>query len=124
MGWKFKGLALFLALGAGNGSTFQLVPLRWVGSTAIAMSLIGEVGGLGGGAIPNIMGYSRQHLGSYQYGFIVWGVLAIGIFIMYMVIQRHWTKTWVGKGGKALTSDERARRIREGSIKEEVRHGV
>ncbi len=115
---------LFLALGAGNGSTFQLVPLRWVGSTAIAMSLIGEVGGLGGGLIPNIMGYSRQHLGSYQYGFIVWGVLAIGIFIMYMVIQKHWAKTWVGKGGKALTPEERARRIREGSIKEEVRHGV
>lgn len=93
---------LFLALGAGNGSTFQLVPLRWVGSTAIVMSLIGEVGGLGGGLIPNIMGYSKQHLGSYQYGFIVWGALAVGIFFMYLVVQRKWTTSWVGKGGKAL----------------------
>ena len=93
---------LFLALGAGNGSTFQLVPLRWIGSTAIVMSLVGEVGGLGGGLIPNVMGYSKQHLGSYQYGYIVWGVLAIGIFIMYMVVKRRWENTWVGAGGKAL----------------------
>jgi NNP family nitrate/nitrite transporter-like MFS transporter len=98
---------LFLALGAGNGSTFQLVPLRWVGSTAIAMSLIGEVGGLGGGLIPNIMGYSKQHLGSYQYGYIVWGVLACGIFVMYYVVKRRWESTWVGAGGKARHHEEK-----------------
>ncbi len=97
---------LFLALGAGNGSTFQLVPLRWIGSTAIVMSLIGEVGALGGGLIPNVMGYSKQHLGSYQYGYIVWGVLAIGILIMYMVVSRKWEKSWVGAGGRALPKSE------------------
>ena len=99
---------LFLALGAGNGSTFQLVPLRWVGSTAIAMSLIGEVGGLGGGLIPNVMGYSKQHLGSYQYGYIVWGVLAIGIFFMYLVVKRRWESTWVGAGGKVVHHEEKS----------------
>jgi NNP family nitrate/nitrite transporter-like MFS transporter len=108
---------LFFALGAGNGSTFQLVPLRWVGSTAIVMSLIGEIGALGGGTIPNIMGYSRQHLGSYKYGYIVWGVLACFMFVMYMVIQRKWTKSWVGAGGKALTKEEKDRRISEGAIR-------
>lgn len=95
-------IILFLGLGAGNGSTFQLVPLRWVGTTAIAMSLIGEVGALGGGVIPNMMGYSRQYLGSYRFGFIVWGVLAVGIFVMYLFAQRRWVGAWVGKGGKAL----------------------
>ena len=109
-------MVLFFSLGAGNGSTFQLVPLRWIGATAIAMSLIGEIGALGGGMIPNIMGYSRQHLGSYKYGFAVWGVLAVGILIMYLVIQRRWTKTWVGKGGVPLNAEERERRLREGII--------
>ncbi|MBI5970497.1 MAG: NarK/NasA family nitrate transporter [Deltaproteobacteria bacterium] len=99
-------IVLFLALGAGNGSTFQLVPLRWVGSTAIVMSLVGEIGALGGGFIPNIMGYSKQRLGSYQYGFIVWAVLAIAIFIMYMVVKRKWETSWVGKGGMARHREE------------------
>ncbi|MBI5746507.1 MAG: NarK/NasA family nitrate transporter [Nitrospirae bacterium] len=117
-------IILFFGLGAGNGSTFQLVPLRWIGASAIAMSLIGEVGALGGGFIPNIMGFSRQYLGSYRFGFMVWGVLAAGILVMYLVIQKHWTSTWVGKGGMALTSEERAKRIREGRIREEVGHGV
>src|SRR3990170_4503354 len=96
--------ALHPLLGAGgrNRLAFPAVPLRWVGSTAIVMSLVGEVGGLGGGVIPNVMGYSKQHLGSYQYGYIVWGMLAIGIFIMYMVVKRQWERTWVGAGGKAL----------------------
>lgn len=96
-------IILFLGLGAGNGSTFQLIPLRWIGTTAIAMSLVGEVGALGGGLVPNIMGYSKQYLGAYQYGFTVWGVLALGIFVMYMKVQRRWTTSWVGKGGKALS---------------------
>ncbi len=98
-------IILFLALGAGNGATFQLVPLRYMGATAIAMSMIGEVGALGGGLIPNIMGYSRQYLGSYKFGFIVWGVLGAAILLMYIFVQRKWTKTWVGKGGKALSKD-------------------
>ncbi|MBI5560980.1 MAG: MFS transporter, partial [Deltaproteobacteria bacterium] len=93
-------ILLEISLGAGNGSTFQLVPLRWVGSTAIVMSLIGEIGALGGGTIPNIMGYSRQHLGTYAYGYAVWGVLAVLIFFMYTVVRRKWEKTWVGAGGK------------------------
>ena len=37
----------FAALGAGNGATFQLVPLRWPLTTAIAGAMIGEIGALG-----------------------------------------------------------------------------
>jgi NNP family nitrate/nitrite transporter-like MFS transporter len=35
-------LLCFAALGAGNGALFQLVPLRWPASTAVAGSMIGE----------------------------------------------------------------------------------
>src|SRR5207237_9176817 len=59
----------FAALGAGNGAVFQLVPLRWPTTTAVAGSMIGEIGALGGGFVPNIMGASKQHLGAYRWGF-------------------------------------------------------
>ena len=58
-------LVCFAALGAGNGALFQLVPLRWPLSTAVAGSMIGEIGALGGGLIPNGMGFSRQYTGTY-----------------------------------------------------------
>ena len=99
---------LFLALGAGNGSTFQLVPLRWVGSTAIAMSLIGEVGALGGGLIPNVMGYSKAAPRQLPIRLHSVGVLAIGIFFMYLVVKRRWESTWVGAGGKAVHHEEKS----------------
>ena len=49
----------FAALGAGNGALFQLLPLRWPLSTAVASSVIGEIGALGGGLVPNAMGLSK-----------------------------------------------------------------
>ena len=58
----------FAALGAGNGALFQLVPLRWPMTTAVAGSMIGEIGALGGGFVPNAMGLSKQYLGSYLVG--------------------------------------------------------
>ena len=50
----------FAALGAGNGALFQLVPLRWPTTTAVAGSMIGEIGALGGGLVPNAMGLSTS----------------------------------------------------------------
>ncbi len=111
-------IILFLALGAGNGATFQLVPLRFAGTTAVAMSLIGEIGALGGAFIPNLMGLSKQHFGTFSYGFAAWGILAVVIFIMYLAVARRWAASWVGKGGKALTAEEYARRRPEGTVAE------
>jgi len=91
----------FAALGAGNGALFQLVPLRWPLSTAVAGSMIGEIGALGGSFIPNAMGLSKQNTNTYAYGFIAFAVLAVLAFIILRVAQRKWTKVWVEKGGKA-----------------------
>jgi NNP family nitrate/nitrite transporter-like MFS transporter len=92
----------FAALGAGNGATFQLVPLRWPLTTAVAGGMIGEIGAIGGSILPNLLGQSKQHLGTYAYGFAVYALLALGILVMLQLVARSWTKTWVGKGGKAL----------------------
>ncbi|MDQ2834354.1 MAG: MFS transporter [Acidobacteriota bacterium] len=95
----------FAALGAGNGATFQLVPLRWPVTTAVAGGMIGEIGALGGGILPNLLGQSRQHTGSYRDGFIVYAALACLILVMLRIASRTWTRTWVGSGGRALTEN-------------------
>lgn len=96
----------FAALGAGNGALFQLVPLRWPLATAVAGSMIGEIGALGGSFIPNAMGISKQNTDTYSWGFISFAVLAAIAFIVLRVAQRKWTKTWVDKGGKAKIKKE------------------
>jgi NNP family nitrate/nitrite transporter-like MFS transporter len=92
----------FAALGAGNGATFQLVPLRWPITTAVAGGMIGEIGALGGSILPNLLGLSKQYTSSYRAGFIVYAVLAFAILIMLRTVSKGWTKTWVAAGGRAL----------------------
>jgi len=94
----------FAALGAGNGATFQLVPLRWPITTAVAGGMIGEIGALGGGVLPNLLGQSMQRTGSYATGFIIYAALAFAVLLMIRAVSKGWTRTWVGKGGKALAN--------------------
>jgi NNP family nitrate/nitrite transporter-like MFS transporter len=93
----------FAALGAGNGALFQLVPLRWPLTTAVAGSMIGEIGALGGGFIPNAMGQSKQLTGTYLWGFVAFAMLAAGMLVMLRIVQIRWTRTWAEKGGRART---------------------
>jgi NNP family nitrate/nitrite transporter-like MFS transporter len=93
----------FAALGAGNGATFQLVPLRWPLTTAVAGGMIGEIGALGGGILPNLLGQSKQHTGSYAAGFICYCFLALIALAFMRIVSKEWTRTWVGAGGRALT---------------------
>lgn len=93
----------FASLGAGNGALFQLVPLRWPLTTAVAGSMIGELGALGGGLIPNAMGQSKQHFGTYFYGFLTFAAVAVAVLLMMRIMQIRWTRTWAEKGGRART---------------------
>ncbi len=91
----------FAALGAGNGALFQLVPLRWPLTTAVAGSMIGEIGALGGGFLPNAMGLSKQHAGTYLWGFVSFAILSLLMLLMLRVVQLRWTRTWAERGGRA-----------------------
>jgi NNP family nitrate/nitrite transporter-like MFS transporter len=91
----------FAALGAGNGALFQLVPLRWPLSTAVAGSMIGEIGALGGGLVPNAMGLSKQYTGTYLWGFVLFAAMSVVMLGMLRVMQIRWTRTWAEKGGRA-----------------------
>ncbi len=94
-------LVCFAALGAGNGALFQLVPLRWPTTTAVAGSMIGEIGALAGGIVPNAMGMSKQYAGSYLWGFLLFASFAVAMLIMLRVMQIRWTRTWAERGGRA-----------------------
>ena len=95
----------FAALGAGNGATFQLVPLRWPLTTAVAGAMIGEIGALGGGILPNLLGQSRQHTDSYAIGFLVYAVFSLAVLVMIRIVSRRWTRTWVTDGGRAILAE-------------------
>jgi NNP family nitrate/nitrite transporter-like MFS transporter len=92
----------FAALGAGNGATFQLVPLRWPLTTAVAGGMIGEIGALGGSILPNLLGQSKQHTGSFAPGFVCYALFALGVLGVMRIVARKWMRTWVGAGGRAL----------------------
>ena len=94
-------IVCFAALGAGNGALFQLVPLRWPTSTAVAGSMIGEIGALGGGLVPNAMGLSKQYLDTYLWGFVLFAGLSLVMLGVMRVMQIRWTRTWAEKGGRA-----------------------
>jgi NNP family nitrate/nitrite transporter-like MFS transporter len=97
-------MVCFAALGAGNGALFQLVPLRWPMSTAVAGSMIGEIGALGGGTIPALMGQAKQHTGSFLPGFVVMAVFSILMLALMRKMQVRWTRTWAEKGGRARSA--------------------
>jgi NNP family nitrate/nitrite transporter-like MFS transporter len=93
----------FAALGAGNGALFQLVPLRWPANTAVASSMIGEIGALGGAILPNAMGFSKQYTGGFAVGFLGYAVFSALVLLGLTLWQRKWTRSWVGPWGKSLT---------------------
>ena len=94
-------IVCFAALGAGNGALFQLVPLRWPMSTAVAGSMIGEIGALGGGVVPAMMGQAKQHMDSFLPGFVVMAVFSLLMLGVMRKMQVRWTRTWAEKGGRA-----------------------
>jgi NNP family nitrate/nitrite transporter-like MFS transporter len=92
----------FSAFGAGNGALFQLVPLRWPLNTAVAGSMIGEIGALGGAILPNAMGLSKTYTGSFATGFIVYSIIAALVLVVLQFAQKGWVGKWIGKGGKPI----------------------
>ncbi len=93
-------MACFAVLGMGNGALFQLVPHRWPNNTAVASSMIGEIGALGGAILPNVMFQSRSMTGSFGYGFVIYAVITAVVLGVLMIMRRRWAGTWVTAAGK------------------------
>lgn len=92
----------FAVLGMGNGALFQLVPHRWPNNTAVASSMIGEIGALGGAILPNVMGWSKQSTGSFGTGFVAFAALTAVVLVVLRLMRRRWAGTWVTGAGKPM----------------------
>jgi len=92
-----------LALGAGNGAVFQLVPQRFRKEIGMMTGLVGMAGGIGGFYLALSLGYSRQLTGSYQAGLLVFAALAVLALIGLSAVKNRWRTTW----GSALMTTAR-----------------
>jgi NNP family nitrate/nitrite transporter-like MFS transporter len=87
-----------LALGAGNGSVFQLVPQRFRHEIGVMTGLVGMTGGIGGFYLASSLGYSKQFTGSYQAGLLVFAALAALALVGLTTIKGRWRTTWGAVG--------------------------
>ncbi|RJQ48277.1 MAG: NarK/NasA family nitrate transporter [Gammaproteobacteria bacterium] len=105
-GWSLSGLppvawlavTLFfigaMALGMGNGSVFQLVPLRFRREMGIITGLVGAAGGLGGFFLAKTLGWSKGITGDFAAGFWLFAGLALFGLVGLVLVKTRWRTTW------------------------------
>lgn len=74
-------VAGMVALGMGNGAVFQVVPQRYRNRIGAATGIIGALGGLGGFALPTVLGTVKQTSGSFGPGFLALAAMALSAAI-------------------------------------------
>jgi MFS transporter, NNP family, nitrate/nitrite transporter len=91
-------IAGMLALGMGNGAVFQLVPQRFRNEIGVMTGIVGMTGGIGGFYLASSLGYSKQLTGSYQFGLLIFAVLAGVAVVGLTTIKKRWRTTWGAVG--------------------------
>jgi NNP family nitrate/nitrite transporter-like MFS transporter len=91
-------------LGMGNGSVFQLVPLRFKDEIGVVTGIVGAAGGVGGFFLPSMLGYLKDQTGYFSGGFFAFGATALICAATLAWVSRSWQGAFVGQGGKAVTS--------------------
>lgn len=87
---------LMAALGAGNGATFQMVPLRFGREVAAVTGVVGAAGGVGGFFLPNLMGSLKSLTGSYSTGLEVFAGAVLAVAAVVLVgYGRRWERTFL-----------------------------
>lgn len=87
-------IGAMLALGAGNGAVFQLVPQRFKAEIGVMTGLVGMAGGVGGFYLSSSLGFARQWTGSYSPGFLIFAALALFALLGLTLVKRRWRATW------------------------------
>jgi NNP family nitrate/nitrite transporter-like MFS transporter len=110
-GWAFSELpfeawvavAVFfvgaMGLGMGNGSVFQLVPLRFRQEIGLMTGLVGAAGGVGGFFLAKALGISKELTGGFTLGFSVFAGLALFGLFGIMAVKTRWRTTWGAVSG-------------------------
>jgi len=87
-------IAALALLGAGNGSVFQLVPLRFQREIGVITGLVGAAGGLGGFFLPSLLGLLKDLTGTYASGFVVLALLCVWGMSLLLAVSGVWRMTW------------------------------
>ena len=88
-----------LALGMGNGSVFQLIPLRFRNEIGAMTGLIGAAGGVGGYFLARTLGLSKAFTGGFGAGFVFFAALAFFGFLGLIRVKARWRTTWGAVSG-------------------------
>ncbi len=88
-----------LALGMGNGSVFQLIPLRFRQDVGLMTGLVGCAGGIGGYFLARTLGLAKGMTGSFGPGFLVFAGLAVLGFLGLAMVKARWRTTWGAVSG-------------------------
>ncbi|MFB5265888.1 nitrate/nitrite transporter [Paenibacillus enshidis] len=96
-----------MCLGAGNGAVFQLVPQRFGNEIGLMTGIVGAAGGVGGYALPLILGNLYKTTGSYAPGFITVSLIVAAALTLIIVMHMKWKNTWLrvstASAGKAVS---------------------
>lgn len=82
------------ALGAGNGSVFQLLPQRFGKELGLMTGLVGAGGGLGSFLLATALGWSKGVTGSYSTGLTVFAGLCVVALAGLTLVKKRWRTTW------------------------------
>ena len=88
-----------LALGMGNGSVFQLIPLRFRNEIGAMTGLVGAAGGVGGYFLARTLGLSKAFTGGFGAGFVFFAALAFFGFLGLIRVKARWRTTWGAVSG-------------------------
>jgi NNP family nitrate/nitrite transporter-like MFS transporter len=91
-----------MGLGMGNGSVFQLVPLRFRKEIGVITGLVGAGGGLGGFFLAKALGMSKDLTGAFTVGFCVFAGLSIVGLIGIISVKTRWRTTWGAASGATV----------------------
>jgi NNP family nitrate/nitrite transporter-like MFS transporter len=93
-----QSLILFLialaALGAGNGSVFQLLPQRFGKDLGLMTGLVGAGGGFGAFLLATALGWSKGATGSYSIGLTSFACLCAVALVGLTLVKKRWRTTW------------------------------
>lgn len=77
-------------LGMGNGAVFQLVPQRFPREIGVMTGIVGAAGGLGGFALPNLLGSLKQLTGTFGSGFLGFALASFSCAAALWYVGRTW----------------------------------
>jgi NNP family nitrate/nitrite transporter-like MFS transporter len=104
--WQIFSLwLLMLCFGLGNGAVFQLVPSYFGSEVGSASGWIGAAGGLGGFFLPILLGWTKDHTGTYATGFLLLALITAGGWIAVWLLGRASAKAGISSSQSLSKKD-------------------